>query len=97
MLDFGADVNILRKTNEDIFDVLNVTMIDLGFVSSYINQENGQHIRKRKMDVFTGSMMFSSVNQLNFYTTSRRDDLLSLVYLLIFLLNNGQIHNIKFE
>ena len=33
-------------------------------------------------------MLFASVNQLEFKRTTRRDDLISLSYLLLFLLNN---------
>lgn len=33
--------------------------------------------------------MFASVDQMKFYKTSRRDDLISLFYLIIHLLNNN--------
>ena len=36
-------------------------------------------------------MVFSSLNQLRFLTTSRRDDFISLCYLLVFLLNGGEL------
>jgi len=39
-------------------------------------------------------MIFASLNQLNFQLTSRRDDLISLCYLLIYLLNEGNITGI---
>ena len=35
--------------------------------------------------------MFASLNQLRFLGTSRRDDLISLCYLLVFLLNGGEL------
>jgi hypothetical protein len=35
--------------------------------------------------------MFSTINQLSFLTTSRKDDLLSLCYLMVFLLNRGDV------
>lgn len=40
-------------------------------------------------------MIFSSINQLQFVTTSRRDDLLSLCYLLVFCINEGRLPNIE--
>lgn len=40
------------------------------------------------MDIFRGNILFSSVNQLEFRPTSRKDDLTSLSYLLLFLFNN---------
>lgn len=39
-------------------------------------------------------MIFSSTNHLQFMTTSRRDDLISLCYLLAFLINEGKLPNI---
>lgn len=39
-------------------------------------------------------MIFASLNQLNFQMTSRRDDLISLCYLLIYLLNKGNLKGI---
>ena len=35
--------------------------------------------------------MFSTINQLSFLSTSRKDDLVSLCYLLVFLLNEGDV------
>lgn len=46
------------------------------------------------VDTFRGNMIFSSNNQLHFHTTSRRDDLISLCYLLVFVINEGKIPNI---
>lgn len=37
--------------------------------------------------------MFASPNQLNFKSTSRRDDLISLVYLMVYVLNRGDLIN----
>ena len=42
-----------------------------------------------KTNVFRGNLMFASQHQLNFQTSSRRDDLISLCYLLVSLLHNG--------
>ena len=39
-------------------------------------------------------MIFASLNQLRFLTTSRRDDLISLCYMLVFLLNKGSLPDI---
>ena len=40
-------------------------------------------------------MVFSSAHQLQFMMTSRRDDLISLCYLLVFLVNKGNIPGVK--
>lgn len=36
-------------------------------------------------------MIFATVNQFDFVVTSRRDDMISLVYLLVFLFNRGRV------
>ena len=41
--------------------------------------------------MFRGNMEFASPNQMKFYTTSRRDDLISLFYLMIYMLKRGQM------
>lgn len=50
---------------------------------------------KRELNMFRGNMVFSSINQLQFMTTSRRDDLISLCYLLVFCINQGKLPNIE--
>lgn len=42
-------------------------------------------------------MIFGSLNQLNFLVTSRRDDLISLLYMLVYILNQGQLTGIDLE
>jgi hypothetical protein len=42
-------------------------------------------------------MMFSSLNVLEFQTASRRDDLISLCYLLSYLLNEGHLKDMDFD
>jgi hypothetical protein len=46
------------------------------------------------MESFKGSLLFSSINQLNFLKTSRRDDMMSMFYLLIYLLHRGNMPGI---
>ena len=42
-------------------------------------------------------MFFASVNQLEFQSPSRRDDLISLCYLLVYLVNDYSLCNVKEE
>jgi hypothetical protein len=42
-------------------------------------------------------MIFGSLNQLAFKTTSRRDDMISLCYMMIYILNNGSIRGIDID
>ena len=41
-------------------------------------------------------MVFASLNQLKFYSTSPRDDLISLFYLLVFILKSGSMPGFKY-
>lgn len=63
-------------------------MIDFGFADKY-KEDDGTHISPTEtVDTFQGNMLFASVDQLEFKRTTRRDDLISISYLLLFLLNN---------
>ena len=65
-------------------------MIDYGLSSRYKN-ENNIHIKKETYDDFKGSLEFASKNAFDFHKTSRRDDLISLCYLLIYCMDNKSL------
>ena len=44
-----------------------------------------------------GNIQFASLNQSNFMRTSRRDDLISLLYLMVFMLNDGTLFDHSME
>ena len=70
---------------------LRVTLIDFGFAQKYVDKKN-VHIQEGSIeDMFRGNLLFSSSHALEFFTPSRRDDVISVGYLLTFLLNGGQI------
>ena len=54
-------------------------------------------MKEEGTDVFRGNMIFASVNQFKFKITSRRDDLISLVFMLVFLFNDGNLPFISEE
>jgi hypothetical protein len=63
-------------------------LIDYGFADKF-KEDDGTHIASTEtVDTFQGNMLFASVDQLEFKRTTRRDDLISLSYLMLFLLNN---------
>ena len=62
-----------------------ITLIDFGLCSSYVG-EGGQHIKRSQQKYFMGNMAMASVNAMNFMSVSRRDDLLSLCYLLVYMI-----------
>ena len=70
-----------------------VHIIDFGFACSYLNKE-GQHLDQLQTENFYGNLFYSSLNQLNFNSQSRRDDLISLSYMISSLLNEGKLNNL---
>jgi serine/threonine protein kinase len=77
------------------FQNCSIHLVDFGYSSAYMRRE--KHIEEGELNSFKGNMMFSSLNQLNFKTPSRRDDIISLCYLLSFVLNKGQISGMDFD
>lgn len=59
-------------------------LIDFGHCTDYLDKQ-GDHIDHKDVDTFWGNILMSSSNALDYKTTSRKDDLISLLYLLIFL------------
>jgi serine/threonine protein kinase len=57
-------------------------LIDFGFCKSYINNDN--HIESKKVNGLIGSLTYASLNAHNFIELSRRDDLESLGYMLLY-------------
>lgn len=69
-------------------------IIDFGIATKYL-LPSGKHIEKTESDRFKGSMIFASKNVFHFWESSRRDDLISLVYFLIFYLDESRLTYIK--
>ena len=67
-----------------------IRLIDFGFASRYLDS-TGRHISQEDVDIFRGNMVFASVNVFAFRTPSRRDDLISLCYLLVYIMKNGDV------
>lgn len=63
-----------------------INLIDFGLAQKYVD-ENGQHIPKTKLTCFQGNLIFASKHCFNLTTHSRRDDLISLSYLLLYLID----------
>jgi serine/threonine protein kinase len=59
-----------------------IVLIDFGISKPYLI--NNQHIEFKAKNKFLGTLNFSSINAHNLYEQSRRDDLESLAYMLIY-------------
>lgn len=84
-------------TEENVFEAASLHLVDFGFATSFIEKQSGLHIQHDEVETFRGNMIFGSLNQLNFQKTSRRDDLISLLYMLVYMLNNGKLTGIDLE
>ena len=60
-------------------------IIDLGFAKPYRDLSTLAHLPMNKNQGMTGTSRFASINTLSGYTQSRRDDLESLAYVIIYL------------
>ena len=66
-----------------------VTLIDFGFASSFINAD-GSHISDSEMnETFHGNLLYASFDQMNFFRTCRKDDIIAVFYILMEQLNKG--------
>lgn len=78
----------------ELDDTSKIYIIDFGFCKSYVG--DNEHIPMKKMNNLIGSRTYASINAHNFDELSRRDDLESLCYTLIYLVQgklDWQTHN----
>jgi serine/threonine protein kinase len=73
---------------DSFVDLHRVTLIDFGLCTMYLDQE-GKHVPKKGCDGFQGNMIFASRNAFIGKTLSRRDDLISLCYFLIYIIDGS--------
>ncbi|XP_041782183.1 casein kinase I-like [Anopheles merus] len=64
-------------------------LIDFGLAEPYRHPRTGEHIAQDAFFPFAGTIEFAPVFAHLEYTPSRRDDILSLAYMLVFLLRGG--------
>ena len=73
-------------------------LIDFGLSKKYRSSVTGHHIKYNRVKKFVGSLRYASVNALKLREQSRRDDLESIGYMLIFLIKGSlPWDNIKVE
>ena len=101
--------NILVSSKAGLEDDLSalesaqIHLVDFGFASKYYNSHKTAegvrhcHIPEGDLDCFTGNMINASLGMLDFKTPSRRDDLISLCYMLCSLFRGGSLPMINDE
>ena len=88
----GYTHNDLKPPNVMMNEDFEPILIDFGFAQKYTDSsEPNNHIKKGKVDFFGGNFLYASLNQMKFNKTSRRDDMISLAYIALSVLNNGQL------
>jgi len=76
------------KPENFIFDLDNLNkiyIIDFGLATTYIDGNN-KHVEEDKTGHYTGTIRYSSINIHEGYNHSRRDDLISVGYMFLYLL-----------
>ena len=68
-----------------------IYIIDFGLSKKYKSSRTNKHIQYKKTKMFSGTEIFSSLNACKGFEQSRRDDLESLGYMIIFFLNGGNL------
>ena len=63
-------------------------LIDFGFVQKFRDNKGVHNAKDIERKNFQGNMMFASIDQMEFKETSRRDDLASLAYMILYLMND---------
>lgn len=86
MFDSQVSMKQMLKEDVNIFKKNRIKLIDFGGVCYFCDTKTGEHQEKRQLSEFKGNMIFASANQMNLKSTSRRDDLISLFYIMVFLL-----------
>ena len=74
-----------------------IYVVDFGLCKKYRSSKTGKHLLPKFTGKFTGTAVYASTNALVGKETSRRDDLISLGYMLIVLLKRTLPLNISFK
>jgi hypothetical protein len=62
-------------------------MIDFGVSRKYINKDTGKHLKNEQVNSFVGNIIFASHHAFECQTLSRRDDIIQIIYNLVYLMN----------
>ena len=66
-----------------------IYLIDFGLSKKYIDPKTGEHIKFKNNHRLNGTPRYASIHALEGYELSRRDDLESLCYVLVYLLKGS--------
>lgn len=85
------------SSHGNCFKDVSLSLIDFGLASSYIDKKTGEHIPESDVESFKGNLLFASAHQVNFKRSSRRDDMVAIFLIMVYLLNRGDIPGIPWR
>lgn len=85
--DLKPDNIVIGNSNNNC----NIYLLDFGLSKNYREKESGHHIELVKNKSLVGSMRYASIRNHKGYEQSRRDELESLSYILVYLLRRGNL------
>ena len=87
MFDHGVNLNNLKSPAD--FESKQLNLIDFTYATPYIDIKTRKHLPGCfvRPERFPTDIKFSAFNQLHKARTSRKDDMMSLCYMLIYLMN----------
>jgi serine/threonine protein kinase len=84
--DLKPDNLLLRSGDRSQLESSDIVLIDFGVSKPFLD-DSGEHLPLAENVPFSGNLMFQSQNAFKLVTLSRRDDLISLCYLMTFFFN----------
>lgn len=66
LFDYDTDAKLLSSMAGDIFDTYSINIIDMSFATPYLDDYSKQHVSRKTVEAYRGSVLFSSNNHLNF-------------------------------
>ena len=80
--------NIMISEKSD--NKMKINLINFGIATSFLHK--GKHIdQSATVETFKGNIILASLNHMNLYKTTRKDDLISLFYLMTILFNQFEM------
>lgn len=67
-----------------------IYLIDFGLTCKYL-EEDDSHSKKKYIEKFSGNFLFASLNSCRGNNKSRRDDIQSVMYIMVYLLNKNYL------
>ena len=72
-----------------INDPNTIYIVDFGLCKKYRSSKTGKHVLPKLTKMFNGTLLYSSINAMKGKELSRRDDLISLGYMLVYLIKRN--------